>query len=123
MAATIRFIEASIEEYLHDPDGPVGKMLGEIGEEMTRVAEARVPYMKPENYSRSLRKSTQYMPWLGGWTASTIWYHPPANDSKGRLFAGTNAWYGPTVWLERGRKGRPMGLNRFMTDALDAATI
>lgn len=122
--------QRSIEEILHDPEGPVAELLAEIAQRMTGVAEARVPYMKPENYAWSLRRGpkgigpTQYMPRVAGWTAASIWYHPPANDASGRLFAGTNSAYAPTNWLEHGRKqGHMMETHPFLTEALFSAGI
>jgi hypothetical protein len=126
---TLDLDERSIEELLHDPKGPVGDLLADIAQKMTAVAEARVPYMKPEHFAWSLRRGrrligpTQYMPRVPGWTAASIWYHPPDIDGAGNLFAGTNANYAPTNWLEHGRGEHKMETHPFLTQALFSQDI
>jgi hypothetical protein len=120
---TLKLNDRAIEELLHDPAGPVGDLLSEIAAGMTARAVARVPFQKPENFSWSRAKSTSYMPWSSGFTAGSIWMHPAANDASGRLFAGTNAAYAPTLWLERGRSHPRMTLHPFLTEALYSTTV
>jgi len=122
---TLDLDDREIETLLHDPAGPVGDLLADLSQEMTAVAKADAPYMKPHNYAWSLRRGqkgvgpTQYFPRSGGWVASSIWYHPPALDAAGNLFAGTNAAYAPTNWLEHGRRqGHKMEPYPFLSTAL-----
>lgn len=121
---TLKLDGRSIEELLKDPKGPVGDLLDEIAGKMTAAARGAVPYMEHKNFSWSLRGSSQYFPWSPGWTAASIWHHPPAIDKAGQLYAGTNAMYAPTNWLEHGRKGKGGGTpHPFLSAGLFAATV
>jgi hypothetical protein len=118
MAFLLNLYGFAIEDLLHDPDGPVGGLLDELAVRMTARAKGFAPVQGPKSYSWSLHGSTSYMPWAGGFTKSRTHVHMASIDGAGHLFAGTNAPYAPTVWLEGARDRKP-----FLSMALSAASV
>jgi hypothetical protein len=97
--AELKWDEASIADLLHSIDGPVGRWLVRKTTEMTSAAMTGAPIQKPKNWSWG-RNSTSYMPRSMGYLKGSI--RPHMGYSKGgNLFAGTDAAYGPTLFLER----------------------
>lgn len=120
--ADIEFDDAMIEEMLNSVEGPVGQFLTEKMIELTALVGVKAPIQKPENYSWG-KHSTSYMPRSMGYLKGTVRPHMGYTKS-GQLFAGTNAAYGPSLFLERGggRYGHAR-LIPFMTEALYAVTV
>jgi hypothetical protein len=120
--ADIHWDEEALYDLLHNIDGPVGRFITEKSLEMTSLAEAGAPLQKPKNWSWG-RNSTSYMPRSFGYLKGSI--RPVVGYTKaGQLFGGTNAAYGPTLFLEEGG-GRYGHAERipFMSAALYAALI
>jgi len=120
--AEIKWNDAALEDLLHSMDGPVGRFIAEKSAEMTSLAVAGAPIQKPQNYSWG-RDSTSYMPRSFGYLKAGIRPHMGYTKS-GNLYGGTNAPYGPTLFLEEGG-GRYGHAERipFMSAALYAVTI
>lgn len=112
--------DAAIHDLANSIDGPVGKWLEQKMLEMTATVEAAAPIQKPQNFSRG-RSSSSYMPRSLGYLKGSVRPHM-GYTKTGRLFAGTNAAYGPTLFLER--PARTMHeVIPFMSAALYAVTI
>jgi hypothetical protein len=97
---TVDWDEVALEELLNSVDGPVGRYLTEKMLQMTAFAETAAPLQKPRNWSWG-RNSTSYMPRSFGYLKSTVRPHM-GYTMGGTLFAGTNAAWGPTLFLEYG---------------------
>lgn len=117
--ADIKWDDVALEELLNSPDGPVGQYLTEKMMEMTAIATAAAPLQKPQNWSWG-RRSSSYMPRSMGYLKSNIRPHM-GYTQKGTLFGGTNAPYGPTLFLEKPADQLHHSYP-FMTLALYAAT-
>lgn len=118
----VRWDDAAIFDLLHNIDGPVGRWITEKSAEMTSLAEIGAPLQKPKNWSWGVN-STSYMPRSLGYLKGSV--RPVIGYTKaGHLFGGTNAAYGPTLFLEDGG-GRYGHAERipFMTSALYAAVM
>lgn len=116
----VEWDDAALNDLLHSVDGPVGQWLVKKVGEMTAIAEAVAPVQKRKNWSWG-RNSTSYMPRSVGYLKGSI--RPVIGYTKsGDLFGGTNAAYGPTLFLEEGG-GRYGHAERipFMSTALYAA--
>jgi hypothetical protein len=122
VSGDLQWHDADLYDLLHSVDGPVGKWLQEKMLQMTAAAEAAAPIQKPVNYSWG-RDSTSYEPRSEGYLKGTVRPHMGYTKS-GNLFAGVNAAYGPTLFLEYGggRHGQAE-LIPFMSDTLYAVTI
>lgn len=117
---TLIWNEGSIDEFLNDIDGPVGELIAELSEKMTAVAIAAAPVQTSHTFSWGKVKSTSYMPWSGGYTKSRI-HSAMGYSNAGKLYGGTNAPYGPTIYLEKAgfrANGQPRALHPFLTTAL-----
>lgn len=91
--------EAALEDLLNGPDGPVGEMLQDLAVKMTTVAKAAAPTQKMHNHSWHFASSTSYMPWATTYLKGNIRPHM-GYTSTGKIFAGVNAPYGPTLFLQ-----------------------
>jgi hypothetical protein len=120
--AGVEWNEAAIEDLLNSVDGPVGRYLTEKMTEMTAYAVAAAPIQKPKNYSWG-RDSSSYLPRSFGYLKGTVRPHMGYTIS-GQLYSGTNAAWGPTLFLEYGG-GRYGHAERipFMSAALYAVTL
>ncbi len=118
----LKWNDAALYDLLHSMDGPVGKWLAEKSLEMTSAAMAGAPIQKPKNFSWG-KHSTSYMPRSFGYLKGSVRPHM-GYTKTGMLYGGTNAAYGPTLFLERGG-GRYDHAERipFMTTALYSVTI
>lgn len=112
----ITWDEAALEQLLNSPDGPVGKMLEDLGSRATMTAKAAAPVQKPSSYSWGRKRSTSYMPWSGGYTKARVAPHM-GYTRAGILFSGVNAPYAPTLFLEKPAK-QMHHRSAFMTTAL-----
>lgn len=118
--ADIRWDDAALEEMLNGMDGPVGRFLLEKSLEMTTLVEAAAPIQKKENWSWG-KNSTSYMPRSLGYLKGSV--HPHMGYTKsGKIFAGTNAAYGPTLFLEKPADQMHQKIP-FMSLALYAMTV
>lgn len=99
----VNWFEAELEDVLNGPDDLVGRYLQDKAETMEKVALAAAPVQKPQNFSWSPRKSDSYMPDSMGFLQGKIRFHM-GYTTKGTLFAGVNAPYGPTLFLEKPAK-------------------
>lgn len=97
---TINWFEDELEDVLNGPDDLVGTYLRGKSDDMYKIAEAAAPIQKPQNFSWSPRKSDSYMPDSMGFLQGKIRPHM-GYTNKGTLFAGVNAPYGPTLFLEK----------------------
>jgi hypothetical protein len=95
----VNWDETDLEDVLNSPDGLVGKYLEEKSEAMYQVALGAAPVQKPANFSWG-KRSDSYMPDSMGFLKSNIRPHV-GYTTKGTLFAGVNAPYGPTLFLEK----------------------
>jgi hypothetical protein len=117
---TLNLNGAAIEALLNDIDGPVGELLEELSEQVTAVAKAGAPVQSPRTFSWGKVHSTSYLPWSGGYTKAGA-HKKVGYDSKGHLYGGTNAPYGPTIFLEKAglrANGMPRTLYPFLSTAL-----
>lgn len=115
----------AIDRLVNDEYGPVGQMLAELSEKMTVVAKGAVPVQSPRTFSWGKKHSTSYLPWSGGYTKMTT-HSAMGYDKSGQLFGGTNAPYGPTIFLEREgfrANGMPRALHPFLTTALESVAL
>jgi hypothetical protein len=120
--ADVEWDDAAIYDLLNSVDGPVGRYLTEKMAEMTAFAAAAAPIQKPKNYSWG-KRSTSYMPRSFGYLKGSVKPHM-GYTMGGTLYAGTNAAWGPTLFLEYGG-GRYGHAERipFMSAALYAVTL
>lgn len=123
MAEFVNWDDRALEDLLQGVDGPVGRWLTEKVTSMTAYAVAGAPVRKPKNFSWG-KRSTSYprVPEFGYLKSSirpVIGY-----TARGQLFGGTNAAYGPTLFLQDGG-GPHHGAERipFLTAALYAVTL
>lgn len=116
----VNWDEAALEDLLHSIDGPVGQFLTEKAESMADLVKADAPLQKPQNWSWG-KNSTSYMPRSFGYLKASV--RPKVGYTKdGTLYGGVNAFYGPTLFLER--PARQMHhVYPFMSDALYSVTI
>jgi hypothetical protein len=85
--------EAAIFELLNAPDGPVGRLLMELGERAAAVARAKVRVRHGNTWSR---RSDARPP---GYTLASI--HPVIGyDSQGLIYGGVHAAGDPGIFLE-----------------------
>ena len=98
-AGVVNWREGELEDVLNGPGGLVGKFLQEKSEGMTDVALGAAPLQKPQNFSWGHR-SDSYMPDSMGFLKASIRPHMGYTKS-GTIFAGVNAPYGPTLFLEK----------------------
>lgn len=97
--AEIDWNDAALWELLQSMDGPVGRWLTKKTAELTSLVLASAPLQKPQNYSWGAN-STSYMPRSSGYLKASIRPHM-GYTKTGMLFGGTNAAYGPTLFLEK----------------------
>jgi hypothetical protein len=96
----IEWDDVALEALLNSIDGPVGRYIQEKMIQMTTLAEIAAPVQKRQNWSWG-RNSTSYMPRSLGYLKGSIRPHLGYTVS-GKLYGGTDAAYGPTLFLERG---------------------
>lgn len=122
MSGDLQWDDAALYDLLHSMDGPVGKWLAEKSLEMTTQTIVNAPLQKPKNFSWG-RNSTSYLPRSFGYLKGSVRPHMGYTKS-GNLYGGTNAAYGPTLFLEEGG-GRHGDAERipFMSNALYAVVI
>jgi hypothetical protein len=113
---------SSMDDMLNGLDGPVAALINDLAEQATEIAKSAAPVQKPENYSWGKLTSTSYLPWSGGYTKAGTHMHPASYDSKGRMFAGVNTPFGPTLFLETPAHQMKHAYP-FMSSALYAITI
>lgn len=116
--ADLRWDEAALADLLNSLDGPVGRWLVEKTAEMTALTMLGAPLQKRKNWSWG-RDSSSYMPRSMGYLKSSVKPHMGYSKS-GHLFAGTDAAYGPTLFLETPSSQMHERIP-FMTNALYAA--
>lgn len=96
----IRWDEAALKDLLHSLDGPVGRYITEKAAELTASITIAAPLQKRRNWSWNLAKSTAYEPaslgYLKGSVRMKVGY-----TKAGQLYGGTNAAYGPSLFLEQ----------------------
>lgn len=120
-----------IEDLLKDPAGPIGRLIGDLAEQATRTAIAKV-HVWPGTAlstiwnpvtSTAILKSRE--PAAGGPTKESIEVHPPVIGSRGGMYAGVDAIGLPSIFLEHRPKGARMMRERypFMTTGLDELQI
>ena len=117
--AGVEWDDAALYDLLNSIDGPVGRWLAEETALMTSLAEAGAPLQKPRNWSWG-RDSTSYTPRSFGYLKGSV--RPVMGYTMaGRLFGGTNAAWGPTLFLQYGggRYGHAVRIP-FMSEALYA---
>lgn len=118
MDGEIEWDEAALADLLYSLDGPVGRWVAEKTVQMTSATLAGAPVQKPRNYSWG-RNSTSYEPRSTGYLKSTV--RPAMGHTKsGNMWGGTNAAYGPTLFLEKPADQLHERIP-FMTNALYAA--
>ena len=116
----INWNEAAIESLLNDEAGPVGDLLAELSAKVTATAKAGAPVQTASTFSWGKVHSTSYLPRSGGYTKMTT-HSKMGYDSQGHLYGGTNAPYGPTIFLEKAglrKNGTPRTLYPFLSTAL-----
>jgi hypothetical protein len=118
--AGVEWDDAALYDLLHSIDGPVGRWLSEKVGEMTAIAEATAPIQKQKNWSWG-KDSTSYLPRSLGYLKGSVRPHI-GYTVHGDLFGGTDAAYGPTLFLEEGggRYGHAQRIP-FLSEALYAA--
>lgn len=117
----VRIDYASVEELLHDPAGPIGRLILELSERGVAVAQGAVHVMPGTARSGHWgARSTAVRP--PGTTKASIRVHPPQIGSRGGMFGGGDANLIPTVFLEHRPKGAVQMYDRypFMTTGLDS---
>jgi hypothetical protein len=97
--ADIEWDDAALYDLLQSTDGPVGRWLTKKVSELTSVVAASAPIQKPQNYSWG-KRSSSYMPRSMGYLKGSVRPHM-GYTKDGMLFGGTNAAYGPTLFLEK----------------------
>lgn len=120
MSGDLKWNDAALYDMLHSMDGPVGKFITEKSLEMTALAKAAAPIQKPHNYSWG-RNSSSYLPRSDGYLKGSVRPHVGYTQS-GNLFGGTDAAYGPTLFLEKPADQLHEKIP-FMSEALYAITI
>jgi hypothetical protein len=119
---------AALDELLNSPAGPVGVLLTELSLQATALAKAKAPVIvSPTNFSswgRVFRPDRfQYYETVGGTKAHVHWSGFLFN-SRGQMYSGVNAPYGPTLFLQYGGgRHRHAELNLFMSTALDEVQL
>ena len=120
MSGDLQWNDAALYDMLHSMDGPVGRWLMEKSLEMTAIATALAPVQSPKNFSWGARSSS-YMPRSMGYLKGNIRPHMGYTKS-GQLYSGTNAPYGPTLFLEQPAEQLHHKIP-FMSSALYAVVI
>jgi hypothetical protein len=120
MATVVKIDQTAVDTMVHDPEGEVGQYLMELGEKMTAIARAKAPIQTPGEFSWGKRFSSSYEPWGADPLKGRI-HSAFGVTTRGELYAGVNAPYAPTLWLERPRVDRRA--EPFLTDALYSVAL
>jgi hypothetical protein len=98
-SASVRWDQAALDDVLKSADGPVGRMLIELSDQVAQVARNVVPVRNPARGSRGRagRNSTAHAP---GYTKALIRPHLGRGTLTGNLYGGANAPGSPGIFLE-----------------------
>ena len=115
---------ASVDDLLHDPDGPVGRLILELSEQTVKVAK-QVVHILPgtERSGYWSPESTAIRP--PGTIRESVRVHPPVRGSRGGLYGGANVNVLPSIFLEHRPRGAVQMFDRypFMTTGLDSLVL
>jgi hypothetical protein len=111
----------NIDDLLHDPDGPVGRLIDELSLKAAGTARFAV-HVYPGTRKSTIwnpRTSTAILP--PGFTLETIRTHWAQRGSRGGMYGGVDAVGLPTVFLEHRPHGSVEMDERypFLTTGLD----
>lgn len=96
----VYFNEATIDDMLNSPDGPVWQLVNELSEKAASIARQLVPIRKDRSVW-SARSNAQAI----GYTLASI-HAVMGYNHAGRIYGGINAAEIPTIWLEYPRQDR-----------------
>jgi hypothetical protein len=112
---------ASVDDLLHDPDGPVGLLILELSERAAVVAKetAHVFPGTPRSTVWKAETSTAMLP--SGIIRESVHVHLPVRGTRGGMYGGVNVLF-QAVFLEFPPKGSVQMYDRypFMTTGLDS---
>lgn len=99
-AGEIHWDEKALDDLLKSPEGPVGRLLLELSEQVATVARSVVHVRNPltiDRRRRAGRNSTAQPP---GYTKALIRPHLGRGTVTGNLYGGANAPGSPGIFLE-----------------------
>ena len=100
MSLVIKWREDRLDELLRSPDGPVGRLIAELSEQVAMIARQNAPVRDPATRNRRRRAGVNSTARPPGFTKASIRVHGPVRGSQGGLYGGVNAAGSPTFFLE-----------------------
>lgn len=116
----VHLSQAAIDGALNDWEGPVGRMIIELSDEITTVAKATVRVRNPHSKAgRAGPNSTAHPP---GYTKALTRRHLGKGSRTGTIYGGANAPGSPGLFLEYPAIQIALNAHRFpfLTTGLDA---
>lgn len=116
----VHLSDAAVDDLLKSWDGPVGRMITELSDEITTVAKSAVRVRDPKSKAgRAGPKSTAHPP---GYTKALTRRHLGRGSRTGNIYGGANAPGSPGIFLEYPAIQIALNAHRypFLTSGLDA---
>jgi hypothetical protein len=112
---------ASVDELVHDPDGPVGQLIAELSERAAVVAREAAHVFPGTGRSTVWNPVTSTAMLPSGVIRESVRVHLPVRGSRGGMYGGVNVLF-QAVFLEFPPKGSVQMYDRypFMTTGLDS---
>lgn len=100
MSHVLHWRDAALDDLLYSPDGPVGRLIAELSEQVATVARSVVHVRTLDPLDRRRRAGHGSSAAPVGWTKAGIRVHGPVRGTRGGMYGGVNAPADPAIFLE-----------------------